>query len=241
VIGAATVLLGATTAPAHAVDVAPLLEDAARALPKLRPVEFRLPRVGLTALSETKYGISDATVISQLDDAKAIELKTVDSAVSEVGSAAESSTVEDAAKECVKESFKKTAEDYANAAEQATTYPVFYNAFDYAVYGCLAAAFPHASQDDVSTVANYLTSSVSQPAQDAVAAAPTTFANWLAATGSEVSASSADPDPTTPPATRVPPTGGDSGDGSGSLSPWWFAVVGALGVGAYFVYRGRQR
>jgi hypothetical protein len=60
------------------------------------------------------------------------------------------------AKECVKESFKKAAEDYATADEEGTTYPVFDNAFYLAVYGCLAATFPHASQGDVGVVANYL-------------------------------------------------------------------------------------
>jgi hypothetical protein len=176
-----TALLGAMPTPASAGDVAPLIEDAARALPKVRPVEVRLPKVGLTALEESKYGIDDAAAIAALDDAKTREVNAIDSAASEVGNAAaESSEVKGKAKECVKESFQKAADEYAKADEEGTTYPVFDNAFYLAVYGCLAATFPHASEDDVGVVADYLTGRVSQPARDAVTAAPTTFANWLA-------------------------------------------------------------
>ena len=230
VVGVVTALLGAMTTPASAGDVAQLIEDAAWALPKVRPVEVRLPKVGLTALEEAKYGIDDAAAIALLDDAKTREVNAIDSAASEVGNAAaESSEVKGKAKECVKESFQKAADDYAKADEEGTTYPVFDNAFYLAVYGCLAATFPHASEDDVGVVAEYLTGRVSQPARDAVTAAPTTFANWLA----QVGAASAEPAPLTPTAT--------SGDGDGSSFPWWIIVVlGLLGLGGYTVYKSQS-
>lgn len=239
VIGVVTALLGATTTPAHAVNVGTLLDDAARALPKVRPVEFRLPPVRLAPVELRGYGIADATVIAQLDNAKAGAVSTVESAVSAVGREADSTEVEDAAKGCVTESLKKVAKDYVEADRQGTTYPLFNTVFYFAIQGCIASAFPQAPQGAVDGVANYLTGRVSQPAQDAVTVAPTAFVNWLAATGDAIGAASVTPPgagPVTPPLSAPP---------KDASFPWLLVALVAFGGGAaaaaYFRYRSSRQ
>src|SRR2546423_1749908 len=94
-IVSATALLAVATTPARAIELGPLIEDAAKALPRVRPPEFRPPAVTLKGLGEAEYGLTDTAVISQLDDAKRSEVNAVDSAVSDVGAEAGSSELED--------------------------------------------------------------------------------------------------------------------------------------------------
>jgi len=107
VLIAAISLAGMGPDSAGAASVTRLFEDAAKALPELRPQAFRPPRVSLAPLGEATYGVADATLIARLDEAKAVEVKAVAAATAEVGRTSESSEVEAAAKNCAKTSLKK--------------------------------------------------------------------------------------------------------------------------------------
>ena len=241
VILAGMALLATTPVSANAISITPL-KSAARSLPRVRPVQVPLStRVTLTPVGEVRYGLTDSAVIRQLDDARSEATTTLNSEASRVGTAAESSALEVAAKKCGQAGFKKVAADYYHAAQQGTAYPAFDNAFYYAVFGCLKGYFRAAPDDAVGTVATYLTGGVSRPAQDAVTTAPTAFANWLETTGNEVAVSSEEPLSATPAEPTQPPASdGDDGDGGGGSSLLWAFIAAGVLLAAYGLYRARK-
>ena len=240
-VAVAMILVLAAT-PAYAAPLGPLLENAARTLPRMQPSELRLPSVRLAPVREPEYGLTGQTAIERLDAAKAQELNAVDSAVATVetkaGSSEGASVLKETVKDCAKEAFKKVAEDYATAYQEGTEYPDFGDAFYYATNGCLSSKFPYAPDEAVAGVANFITGRVAEPAHGAVAAAPTAFANWLATTGDEVHARL--------PAAAQPPTAErpHPGAGSGSSSAWVLIAVGLAVVaivGSVAYHRSHRR
>jgi hypothetical protein len=232
----ATALLAAAATSATAAIPGLFLEQAARALPRARPPELRLPQVRLTSIQEARYGISDDLAIARLDDAKAREQAAVDSAVAEVAADARSSkavrALKDTLKDCSEEAFKKAAEDYAQADQQGSGYPAFNDTFFYFISGCLSSKFPYASEDTVDGVANFLTGHVSKPAHDAVAVAPATFANWLDTTGDEVATATPGDLPERDPGGKR-----DDSGGSWSVPTVIVIAVGVLAIGGFVRYR----
>jgi hypothetical protein len=218
------------TTPARSAAVGPLLEDAARALPKVGRVEFRLsPGVRLTSLSRSAYGITERAAISRLDLAKASAVEAIDATVNRVTDSSESAKL---ARGCAKNAFEGVARDYIEAARDGARYPVFADAFYYVVDGCLTTTFPHAETAAVDAVAGYLTGRTSESAREVANTAPSALANWASATANDLSAEVTptptvpEPQPTTP---TESPTSDNNTDG-GSAFPWWILIFpgGAL-------------